>query len=91
MLRLAAKYCDSDAVVRALITSFPGALKEITEIITDWRTGQPKGGDTVLHTLATAECSSVAASRNANTACFTLVEKKASLAATNALSGGKSS
>lgn len=84
-LHLAAKYHASDAVVRALIASFPGAMKEITAITTDPRTNQPVGGgDTALHTLATAGCCSVAESRNTNTLCFTLVQKKASLTATNA-------
>lgn len=41
--------------------------------------------DTVLHALAAAGCSSDAEARNANTVFFTLVERGASLTATNAL------
>ena len=77
----AAKHHASDALVRALIASFPGALKEATAITTH----PAGGGDTVLHALAAAECCSVAEARNANIICFTLVEKRASLTATNAL------
>ena len=85
-LRLAVKRHASDAVVRALVAAFPGALKGVTKITTDRWTKQPTGGgDTVLHTLATAKCSSVAEARNANTICFTLVQKRASLTATNAV------
>ena len=84
-LHLAVKYYASDVVVRALIATFPGALKEVTKITLDLSTNQLTGGDTVLHMLATAVGSSVAESRNANTICFTLVEKRASLTATNAL------
>ena len=87
-LHLAAKYHASDAVVRALIASFPGAMKEVTAITTDPRTNQPVGGgDTVLHTLATAGCSSVAESRNTNTLCFTLGAKERPLLQQPTLSG----
>ena len=43
------------------------------------------GGETVLHTLATAKWRSVADCRNTNTICFTLAEKRPSLTATDAL------
>ena len=89
-LHFAAEFHASDAVVRALVAAFPGAVKEATEISTWWSSNEPQGGgDTVLHTLAAAPwaagCSSVAEARNANIICFTLVEKRASLTATNAL------
>ena len=85
-LHYAAEYHASDAVVRALIAAFPGALQEVTTIYPHRDlTKQPTGGYTVLHMLATAECSSAAETRNTNIICFTLVEKRASLTATNAL------
>ena len=87
-LHLAAQCHASDAVVRALVASFQGALKEVDEIVHPLSS---KGvrvtcskGDTVLHTLAAARCNSVAEARNSNIICFTLVEKRASLTATNA-------
>ena len=61
-------------------------INSATEITTHWNINQPTGGgDTVLHTLVATECSSVAEARNSNSICFTLVEKRASLTATNAL------
>ena len=86
-LHLAAEYHASDAVVRALFASFQGAVKEVTKITThrDSKQRTKGGGDTVLHTLAAAQCRSAAEARNSNIICFTLVEKRASLTATNAL------
>ena len=85
-LHYAAKHHASDSVVRALVAAFQCAVKEVTAITPDqWVTDQRVGGDTVLHTLATAACSSIADCRNANTICFTLVENRASLTAINAL------
>lgn len=63
--------------------------KKFPAICVQWILADPNAikanGDTVLHALAAAGCSSVAEARNANTVCFKLVEKKASLTATNAL------
>lgn len=85
-LHYAAKHHASDSVVRALVAAFQCAVKEVTAITPDqWVTDQRVGGDTVLHTLATAACSSIADCRNANRICFTLVENRASLTAINAL------
>ena len=87
----------SDAVVRGLIGLYRGAIMQTTTIVL----GQPPrrhqanaaavepairgGGDTILHLLATAVCTTTVGVRNTNTLCFTLVEKGASVTATNAL------
>ena len=73
----------SDVVVQFLIATFPDAVKATTEVTTDCH-DQPTGGDTVLHLLAAAKCSTTAECRHASTLCFLLVQRGAALAAINA-------
>ena len=83
-LRAAVSMLAPLSVVRALIASFPDAVKEKTDVVTGWGSDRPTGGgDTVLHTLATTPCSSTAECRHTNALCFALVQKWASITATN--------
>ena len=87
----------SDAVVRGLIGLYRGAIMQTTTIVLEEPPHRHRanaaavepairgGGDTILHLLATAVCTTTVEVRNTNTLCFTLVEKGASVTATNAL------
>ena len=70
----------SDAVLRVLIASFPEAMQQVTATTTYSSTS----GDTPLHTLSAARWDTPAECRRTNALCLTLVEKGASMKATNA-------
>lgn len=72
LLNSAVLYNASAPVVAALIAVWPGAIKEVDE-----------DGNTPLHSLANADCSTLAERRRTNIICFILVKHRASLAVTN--------
>ena len=74
----------SDVAVRILLATFPDAVKAATEVTKLVAWGPLTGGNTILHTLATAYCSTPAECRHTNMLCFTLVQKGASTTTTNA-------